>query len=558
MRKILGLNCFCHELTKPLMLPKSIRNFSKITYEERLLERPYIGDQLDYDLICWKSSRAVAIKAPTGAGKTWISVNKIIPYAKKNGENVLIIMNRSPLNLAYKKAVAKICGKDNCYTDEGLLHAQEFDNVYIVNYQGLESFMHSHKHINFSYVICDECHYFLQDASFTDCTGSVLDMIPKEFKFAKRIYISATIEEVLPFITRAELYDSEVDIDGNVKFEGRNLIPLVYKMDADYSKIKIEFFEDTDYLCSQLKAEANQVLAFCDTKKECKKFVEAIGGGEAISSEYLRENPDVLKSLVENEGFEDKCLAATTVFSNGNNISRKTVRSVVITLLEQVEILQMAGRRRLDYSDSADGFTLYLKIPTVGQIKQKLHSIYELQKEISACKKNYNHLMRVIKDGEDKMAETIRRVFEVDSNQGRYKVNYLCEDKLYIQQKYLEYIAALLEEEGSEEYCRMIAMLFGKEFDESMLFKTQSMRREELKEFVLNYGFPLDEKKFNDFCCDFMEKRIILLGKSESDNFSATRKTPGLRSINNRLSEFETGLKIVEKDEIYCLEEAQI
>ena len=357
-----------------------------------MLQRPYIGDQLDYDLLCWRSSRAVVIKAPTGAGKTWFAINKIIKRAKKHKEKVLIVMNRSPLNLAYKKAVAKMVEKESCYTDEGLLQAQEFGNVFVVNYQGLEHFVRTHKHVEFSYVICDECHYFLQDASFTDCTGTVLDMIPKVFEFAVRIYISATIEEVLPFITRAELYDCNVDFDGNVywkdlllaqTFTGQYPVPLVYRMESDYSKIKLQFFEDTELLAEQLKAEPYQVLAFCDTKKECKKFVKSIDSGRVIYSEYLHEHPEVLKSLVENEGFSGKCLAATTVFSNGNNISSKNVRSVVITLLDQIEILQMAGRSRLDYSDPNDGFTLYLKIPKSGQIRQKLHSIYALQAEIA-------------------------------------------------------------------------------------------------------------------------------------------------------------------------------
>lgn len=557
-----GLNIFTHPLAKMLKFPTRIRDHTNIEYEERILQRPYIGDQLDYDLKCWTYERPIVIKAPTGAGKTWFVINKILPRAIKRSEYVLIISNRNPLNLSYKESIAKVTGKDTYYTDEGLQSASEFGNVFIVNYQGLASFLQTHKHINFSYVICDECHYFVQDATFSDCTGSVLDLIPRKFEFAVRIYISATIDEVLPYITRAELYDCHVDGDGQVYWKDTNLartyewdypLPIVYRMDSDYSRVTLQFYEDIDYMVEYLKTLPSKFMVFCNSKKECAKIGDAVGDSLVINSEYLHEHPEVLKKLVEKEAFDEKCLATTSVFSNGNNIFSKSVRSVIITLLDQTELIQMAGRRRIYYSDPSDGFTLYIPIPSPGQIQQQLHLKRELDAEIKKCKQDSIYLMSVIKDGIGDYSKEIRSVFEVDWKSQKFKLNYLCEDKLYSEIKYLEYIYALISEAGKEAYCDMIARLFNKEFDVDMLFDTLENRAEELKVFIQGYGFPLTADEFEEFKSDFFHERVRLFGASKADNTGSNRKSPGIRAINNRLAESDIDMQIGCENGTYVL-----
>ena len=558
------LERFLHPLTQMLRYSSKIRNYIKIKYEEFLLERPYIGNQFDYIFRLWRKERAVVIKAPTGAGKTRFVIRVIASWAMSKKKNILIITNRSPLNISYKKEVAKITGLANCYTDEGLQQICEFGNIFIVNYQGLESFIASHQHIDFSYVICDECHYFIQDASFSDCTGFALDIIPKEFVNAVRIYISATIDKVLPYITRAELYDCSVDDEGYCwctecksgrVYSVDNLIPIVYKMNSDYSKVRVQFFEDNEYLIEFLKNQTSKVMAFCDSKKECFDFADSMGEGLVIYSEFLHDNPDTLKELIEKESFNKKCMCSTTVFSNGNNICDKSVKSLVITLTDPTEIVQMAGRRRLDYSDENDGFTLYLKIPEPGHIMQKIIRIKNLQEEIDKCKQNYVYLLDIIKDGNDKMANIIRSIFRVNRQTQKYEINYLCEEKLYSDLYYLEYIYALIKESGKEAYCKMVSRLFDKEFDADMIFGSLELRKNELSEFIREYGFPLTPGQFEEFCEDFLSERIRLIGSCKADNFGSNRKTPASKSINNRLAELDLGIEIVRENNMYYIKE---
>ena len=158
--KFKSLKMFSDPIVNELLYPKRVHGMCGLEYEEKNLCQPYIGDQLDEEVNHWNCDRAVVITAPTGTGKTTFVVEKIAKKAVRKGQNVLIISNRNPLNLGYKKDIAKVTGCSNMYTLEGLQNANTFNSVYIVNYQGLQSFISENPHLDFFYVISDECHFF--------------------------------------------------------------------------------------------------------------------------------------------------------------------------------------------------------------------------------------------------------------------------------------------------------------------------------------------------------------------------------------------------------------
>lgn len=164
--------------------------------------------------------------------------------------------------------------------------------------------------------------------------------------------------------------------------------------------------------------------------------------------------------------------------------------------------------------------------------------------------------MKLIKDGGEN-AEQVRNVFEVDSKTEKYKINYLCEDKLYSEIKYLEFLYALISEGGTNAYCSMIASLFDKEFDDSMLFSTLEDKKEIMKSFIYEYGFPLSKSEFEEFKADFLSERLKLFGVAKADNNGASRKLPGIKAINRRLSELEIDIQIEHKDEAYILADTE-
>ena len=323
--------------------------------------------------------------------------------------------------------------------------------------------------------------------------------------------------------------------------ELKPFLPVLYKMSADYSKIHLKFYDNLDLVLDYLKRLNSQTLAFCASKDECSLVGSAFESSLVINSEFLHENPEVLEKLIENEGFTELCMATTSVFSNGNNVKKKSVKSVIITLLDPIELIQMSGRRRLDYGDDNDSFDLYIQIPTLDELEYELQKLEAKENKLKYYDRNYLALMRAIKDDcED--SELARAVFEIDVKTRTYKINKLTLDKLYIDQRYLEFLHALISENGPTAYCDLIAAMFGKTFDSNMLFASYEDRKSELRKFILSYGEEMTEEMFNAFKIEFLKKRIELFGKSSADNLGGNRKTPGMNSINNRLNELKMGM----------------
>lgn len=563
MEKLLSLNYLEHGLIAPSLYPKRVRNLRGISLDTVNLERPYISDQLDYEMKLWSCKNPIVIGAPTGSGKTTFVVEKIVRRAKKTSENVLIITNRNPLNVAYKKEVAKVMGMENYYGDLCSSNVTDFSNIYVVNYQGLENFMKNHSSIIFDFVVADECHYFLQDAMFSDCTDFVLESIPKKFRYAVRIYISATIEEVLPHIIRVENPFTYVDDFGNLVYlnqaygtfvDANQHLPRVYEMSPDYSQLELVFYENTQEIIEYFETREDKALVFLNSIEQCKFFKKNLSSSLVVYSKYLKENPELLNKLIEEERFDEKIMLTTSVFSNGNNIKDQKVKSVAIEAIDIVDIKQMAGRRRINNDNLSDSFTVYIKIPDLEFLEKKFREINHKLNLIENCRTNPNLVLYHMKDYESEDSNFIRKIFGIDDKEREYRLNELAFDKLYYLRSYINYIHALIEEKGPEAYCELIAKQFGKNFENKMFFKTNEERKKELVDFIYSFKFPMNEEEFTEFSDVLFDKRIELFGKHPSDNLSKKRTPQKEGAINSRLSYYEINLKIVKKDGLYYIE----
>lgn len=560
-------------IKKPVVLELP-SDLGKIKFRGEHLQRPYIGDQIDLNNPLWlpahpaslfgrsytKLGQPIVLNAPTGSGKTQFILNKLLPHARSQRQCVLIITNRNILTFAYKKAILEAYGIANNYSDEGIRNCSEFGDVTIMNYQELFEHWAYMNALRFSYVICDECHYFLQDASFSDWSGFALSLIPVRFQHAVRLYVSATITQVLQYITRYErdVAQLEQNINPSITWPPLDMLSPdfihIYTMEGSYEKITLQFYDELNHVVDFLKTQPSKTLAFCDKKEDCAKISSAFPHGIAIDAMFLEKNPDVLNNLVENESFSEDCLAATSVFCNGNNIHDKNVKSVIINCFDYVDLMQMAGRRRINPFDDTDGFTLYLPIPTIKFLKKRIWMLQQKLEKINYLIKNPVEILRIIKDGTDVDSDFIRNVFHVDYQCCRYILNPLTAEKFKQQIKFYEELKSVLESDGAEGYATHIADLFNKPFNSDMFFKTKEARKTELISFIEEYGFPLSQNDFDGFANDFREKRIYLFGPVDADSRDKKRKAPGLLSINNRLSELGIPLLIKKKNTSYVLE----
>lgn len=556
MKELVSLETLLNPVVYKTLYPASIRKLLKVPLEKVKLERPYIDGQIDYEEDACGAGCVKILSGPTSCGKSTSIVGDI---AKKTNGLILIAANRNILTREYKYEVAKALDQAYCYTLEGLDEIDKIKNVYFQNYQGIASFIKENAELKFNYIILDECHFFLEDAPFSDCTDYVLKILSQKFPNAIRVYISATIDEVLPYIITAEFPGAYVDDYDNVVYENiygeiqciNQIMPKLYTMDPDYTKMTLKFYDDTDELLRTLDRRNDKILFFGNTVEECKEVKDIIDDTLVVYSKLLREDKEIMNKLVTSKKFEEKCMATTSVFSNGNNIKDTEVKSVIVEHINPVQIVQMAGRRRINFKMDEDGFDLYLKIPKLSELKTRFIELNHKLNLLEKCQKNPSYVLYAMKK-EDKDSKFIQSVYRVDYKTKTYKLNQLSYDKLYADRSYIAFLHALIEEKGEDAYCELICKLFMKEFNRKMLIWRYDDKVKELKNFVEDYKFPIKEEKFPEFSEMFTKERIKLFGELSSDNPHASRKNPGVLSINRRLKELEIPLKILKIDG-YCV-----
>lgn len=186
----------------------------------------HVTDLIDNDWECkWVPSTPVFISAQTGTGKNYFVQNILVPaileYNRKNPdkkENILILSNRVALNRQNKLALVKIIDQYtdrseqkyapilNDLIDKKIDDYHDFGAVKISSYQQLLSKNLLSVQNDYSFVIIDECHFFVNDSTFNCDTEKILDAIIANTKSAVRVYMSATLDDVIYPILLKEKY----------------------------------------------------------------------------------------------------------------------------------------------------------------------------------------------------------------------------------------------------------------------------------------------------------------------------------------------------------------
>lgn len=296
--------------------------------------------------------------------------------------NILILSNRIALGRQEKKRLAKLYGREreiDKYTDDGLELLTELGNIFIYSYQKLAFFAQNPKSeeaqkiINkkFTFVICDECHFFYNDALFNPYTQICLDFMIKYLRDTIRIYMTATPDEIFGYIIGEEI---------NFLYKNgwpRNVKELpVYQINADYGYIDVVTFQDDKELEEMVQDSGDEKWIIFVTKKEHgKRLLNQFSSRDMkaafITSDSKKKEQEghiAYVTLVERQSFEEKVLIATSVIDNGVNIKDKMVKNMVIFEHDQTRFLQMLGRIRV-----TDGQRIQLYIPRVHKKDVSLH-----------------------------------------------------------------------------------------------------------------------------------------------------------------------------------------
>ena len=365
------------------------------------LNLKWVSDTIGEAYKNWKKGDIVTIQAQTGTGKTYFVKNVLVPYMDKY-EHMLIVSNRvnlkrqikiDLLNKLEKEIPKDLEELDNIKTINGITILSYHQVAYLRNRQdnGLDMLNLNY----YDYIVCDECHWFLSDASFSNLTEQAWkELIRTRHENAITIYISATMEDIIPMIESAY---SEYSDKG---FGLKNKLHK-YTTGIDYSYLNPYYFNKIEDIAYTIKNDNsnNKWVVFVTSIKNAEFIKDKIGNKKKvgiITSKTDKDNED-LQSIIKNSKFKSDVLICTKVLDNGVNIVDEQVKNIVIMAWGRVTFVQEIGRIRIDI-DNPYEIDLYIPKSNKSAFRslekttsKKLELIDKYSKDIKEFKAEYRN-----------------------------------------------------------------------------------------------------------------------------------------------------------------------
>ncbi len=308
---------------------------------------------IEYETECKKhgANSAFIIQAPTGYGKSHYITGEFYEYCKSKGYKILFLLPRSaPTEQFIEETKSKA------------------DVITIKTYQSItfEYITTGKCNLNYDYIICDECHYFVTDSIINKETDICFDLLYRSRAF--KIYMSATIE---PFIKVVFLrYSTTFEIP----IQAENTVISDINFFSAYQKeVRKEVIID---IMHHVKSKA---IIFCDNASmaveiyslpEFKDNSLFICSEQNKNAEYM--DADKRKELIRTHKFDCKYLICTSALDVGFSIEDETVKDIVCTYSPDnwTIIMQSIGRKR--QVNEKDKATLHIRDFSLAQIEDML------------------------------------------------------------------------------------------------------------------------------------------------------------------------------------------
>lgn len=327
----------------------------------------YASDKIGEDYKGWENGR-VAFDAGTGSGKTSFIINQLLPWAlewskkEKRPVKILVLCNRDSLkSQSIRKIIEKGVGIDLTQydrlddLDEVELNASNSRFIRVWTYQKIEYWQQRKPEWvkkwldSYTYIVCDEAHYFFTDADFNPTTELSFQCIERLVPEKVVIYMSATGQL---------LFD-------RWKKDGSLLPERYYHIRKNYDHVsRVYFFyrdaERQDILDHLPEGEKAVVFV---TKRETLVEMKKKYGDSAsyYCSKNHKDGPmDKLEDCINPDGTLCKrILFTTTALYNGVDIKDRALKHLIIEQWDPLEVIQEIGRKRP--LDATDTCKLYLR-----------------------------------------------------------------------------------------------------------------------------------------------------------------------------------------------------
>ena len=209
----------------------------------------YISDEISSkEIEKWNNGDVVIISAGCGAGKSYFIKNVLYDRAKQKNKKILMLIHRTNCVNQFQMEIEN----DN-----------KTDVIDIKTYQSVEARIiknGSYSFGDYSYIVSDEFHYFVEDSGFNCYTDISFNAIMC-CGTAVKIFMSATGETMLQIID---------------KFNDRKKQPHFYSLEADYSHLcSLIFFYQDDTIKSiayKLKKAGKKAIFFIQSVEDAHRL----------------------------------------------------------------------------------------------------------------------------------------------------------------------------------------------------------------------------------------------------------------------------------------------
>lgn len=304
----------------------------------------YISDIISSNEIDkWHNGEVVLISAGCGAGKSYFIKNILYAKALQQNKKILMLIHRTNCVNQFQMEIEK----DN-----------KTDVIDIKTYQSVEARITksgSYSFNDYSYIVSDEFHYFVEDSGFNCYTDISFNAIMC-CNTAVKIFMSATGDNLKTIIDRRI---------------GKKKTPIHnYSLPTDYSHLKnLNFYFDdtnTERLVDKFLKNNEKAIFFLDSAQEANKLYNKykscslfLCGTSSLSKYGDDMDKQLIDEMLQNERFEKQFLFCTTCFDAGANIIDLNLHNVVLKVQNVSSLIQCLGRKRSQGKD--DYLNVYIR-----------------------------------------------------------------------------------------------------------------------------------------------------------------------------------------------------
>ena len=377
--------------------------------------KQYISDTVGNDYKSWGKNEKVFIFAQTGRGKTRFIMEEAAPYWLECGYKVLILVNRRSLlkQYVYEKALKYEQYEPDIHIKTYQEFAGRFKNE---NTRGWKNAFYE-----YNVVVLDEVHFFVSDSDFNPADTYIMWQAILHSYGQLMIFMSATPEELRPFLEEYEKHNKVYFQALGVCRESRNKF-REYQLDANYDYIRPEIIEDRETMLNLIAKSKKKTVIFLDDieqGKEIRDEIKSIAENKSIvcwdanSLEENQEADQIMKTLCMANKLECDVLITTSVLDNGVSIHDEDVENIVIFAISRTSFLQMLGRVRTEDIGQLR-LLLVPREPEYWERKEKV--LEEQEKEIKRltkgdCYEKECHFLCEAVLNDDRMLELYKKIF---------------------------------------------------------------------------------------------------------------------------------------------------